>query len=301
MDKLLGLRMFVATVEAKGFSAAARRVGVATSSVTRMVDALEAELGSVLLNRSTRQISVSQAGAAYYNKAKLILAAVAEADAQVADHGDEPVGVLRVSVPVEFGRRVIAPHLGRLLSRYPGLEIDMTLSDEIADLLSQRIDVSVRLGAALLSDDIVSRTIGQFQRWLVASPDYLAAHSMPLQPTDLVHHQCLTFDYGSARQSWVFQGAVEPIDVHVQGRLKSNNADVLREAAVAGAGIALLADWLVRADVSAGRLVRLLADHDVNPDQIRTSINVLFLPNHRGSTRVTAFIHFLEAILANTP
>lgn len=300
MDKLLALKLFVDTVDAKGFSAAARKAGVATSSVTRLVDALEAELGTVLLNRSTRQISLSEAGAAYYARARAILGAVAEADAQVADRGEEPVGLLRVSVPVEFGRRLIAPHLGRLLARHPGLELNLTLSDDIVDLLGERIDVSIRLGNALHNEDIVSRPIGQFQRWLVVSPDYLAAHPLPTVPEDLLQHPCLRFDYGTPQQDWTFQRAGERHSVSVNGRLRSNNADMLREAALSGAGVALLADWLVRADVSSGRLTRLLEDYEANPGQARTSINALYLPNHRRSRRVNAFIDFLEEILRDT-
>ncbi|MGE8499587.1 MAG: LysR family transcriptional regulator [Pseudomonas sp.] len=300
MDKLLALKLFVDTVDAKGFSAAARKAGVATSSVTRLVDALEAELGTVLLNRSTRQISLSEAGAAYYARARAILDAVAEADAQVADRGEEPVGLLRVSVPVEFGRRLIAPHLGRLLARHPGLELNLTLSDDIVDLLGERIDVSIRLGNALHNEDIVSRPIGQFQRWLVVSPDYLATHPLPTVPEDLLQHPCLRFDYGTPQQDWTFQRAGERHSVSVNGRLRSNNADMLREAALSGAGVALLADWLVRADVSSGRLTRLLEDYETNPGQARTSINALYLPNHRGSRRVNAFIDFLEEILRDT-
>lgn len=300
MDKLLAMRMLVETVEAKGFSAAARKLEVATSTVTRLIDSLEFELGCVLLNRSTRQISLTDAGAAYYNQARAILEAVADADAQVNDQGDEPVGVLRVSVPVEFGRRVIAPHLHTLLSRYPQLEINLTLSDEIVDLFSQRIDLSVRLGAALVNDDVVSRSIGHFQRWAIASPEYLAEQPPLENPTDLLHHQCLTFDFGNGRQSWVFQCGNEPLNVAVHGRLRSNNADILRKAALEGCGIALLADWLVKADVAEGRLVRLFAAYQVSPGQVSASINVLYLPNHRMSTRVKVFINFLEEILAKT-
>ncbi|WP_029529350.1 LysR family transcriptional regulator [Pseudomonas sp. S9] len=300
MDKLMAMRMFVETVEAKGFSAAARKVGLATSSVTRMVDSLEADLGSVLLNRSTRQISLTEAGGVYYNSARLILDAVADADAEVADQGDQPVGVLRVCVPVEFGRSVIIPQLHRLLARYPRLEINLTQSDEIIDLFSQRVDLSVRLGAALVNDNVVCRTIGHFQRWAIASPDYLARHSLPIEPADLSQHQCLAFDFGNGKPSWVFEGAEQSISVAVQGRLRSNNAGTLRQAALDGCGIALLADWLVEEDVRAGRLTRLLEDYQVSPGQAQATINVLYLPNHRMSTRVRVFIEFLQQILAET-
>lgn len=170
MDKLLALRMFVGAVEAAGFSAAARQLGVATSSVTRTIDNLEAELGAALLNRSTRRVSVTEAGNAYYQHARDILAAVERADAAVADRGSEPSGQLRISVPVEFGRQIIAPRLLDFLQRYPRIELSMTLTDEVVDLQSERVDVSVRLGSLVVSADVISRTLGHFQRWLALRP-----------------------------------------------------------------------------------------------------------------------------------
>lgn len=157
MDKLLALKMFVETVRCGGYSSAARKLGISTSSVTRQVAGLESELGASLLNRTTRNTSVTVAGQHYFDKVVAILEAIDGADAVVADRGSEAQGRLRVSVPVEFGRRIIAPHLGRLLERHPGLEISLSLSDEVSDLLSEQIDVSVRLGSSVVSDDIVSK------------------------------------------------------------------------------------------------------------------------------------------------
>jgi len=298
MDKLLAMKMFVESVDAKGFSAAARRLDLAPSSVTRMIDALEAQLGAVLINRSTRQVTVTEAGAHYYDQARKILEDVAQADAQIMDRGDQPVGQLRVCLPVEFGRRLIAPHLGELLARYPQLELDVTLSDNLDSLLSGRFDVAIRLGEAGPSDDLVSRTLGHFSRWVVASPDYLARHGVPEMPSDLARHDCLRFSHTAGRQVWTFVQDDQSQLVGIQGRLKSSNADVLREAALGGAGIALLADWLVEADVASGALTRVLAGYDVNPNQSRSAITALYLPNHRGSKRVNAFIQFLESLLA---
>lgn len=297
MDKLLALRMFVEAVDAKGFSAAARKLELAASSVTRMIDALEAELGAVLLNRSTRQITVTEAGASYYQKARKILEDVAEADAQIMDRGDEPVGQLRICVPVEFGRRRIAPHLGRFLARHPRLELDITLSDDLDDLLSGRYDVAIRLGAAAPTEELVCRKIAGFSRWVVASPEYLTAQGQPLEPGDLVEHCCLRFSYANNRQVWTFVRDGQEQQIEVRGRLKSSNADVLREAALAGAGIALLADWLVDVDVSRGTLTRVLSDYQVNPDRTHSAINALYLPNHRGSKRINAFLDFLAEVL----
>ncbi len=297
MDKLLAMKMFTATVDAQGFSAAARRLGVATSSVTRLVDALEAELGSTLLNRSTRQVSLTEAGARYYARARDIFDALEEADASVADRGDEPVGVLRLCLPVEFGRRVIAPHLGTFLARHPSLELDIDMSDRLDDLLDGRYDLSIRLGDPQPNDELVCRQLGRFQRWLVASPDYLARRGALLHPEQLLQHACLRFRYGQKARAWRLQRAHEVLELEVSGPLRSANADLLRETALAGSGIALLADWLVREEVAAGRLQRLLADWQVSPGNANDSINALYLPNPRGSRRVNAFIGFCEGLL----
>lgn len=298
MDKLLAIKAFMATVEARGFSAAARKLGVATSSVSRLVDALEQELGASLFNRSTRQVSLTEAGAGYYQRARDIVEALADADASVADRGEEPVGVLRLCLPVEFGRRVIAPHLGAFLARHPGLELDIDLSDRFDDLLDGRYDLSIRLGEPAPSDELVCRPLGRFQRWLVASPAYLAARAPLQHPQQLADCACLRFRYGQAARPWRLRQAEQTLELNVAGPLRSANADLLREAAIAGSGVALLADWLVRGDVEAGRLHRLFADWEVSPGIASTGINALYLPNHRGSRRVMAFVAFCEALLA---
>ncbi|QUN26287.1 LysR family transcriptional regulator [Cupriavidus sp. KK10] len=296
MDKLLALRVFVETVDAKGFSSAARRLSLATSSVTRMMDSLEEDLGAVLLNRSTRQVTVSAAGAAYYQRARKILDAVAEADAQIADRGDTPVGQLRVSLPVAFGRRCIAPFLGGLLARYPKLELEVTLTDEIVDLLSERIDLSIRLGSAASLDDVVARQIGTFRRKVVASPGYLLRHSLPAAPLDLAGHECLRFSYDVGQQVWTFVRDGEEMQVPVRGNFRSNNSEVLRELVMSEAGIALLPDWLVAEDIQRGNLTSLFDDWSVNPNRATSAISALFLPNQRGSRRIGAFLDFLGEI-----
>ncbi|BBP83672.1 LysR family transcriptional regulator [Pseudomonas sp. Pc102] len=297
MDKLLALKMFVAAVDAKGFSAAARGLGLATSSVTRMVDALEQELGTVLLNRSTRQVTVTEAGAAYYQSARQVLEYLAEADASVTDGGDEPSGPLRVSVPTAFGRRMISPHIGTLLARHPRLELDITLTDEIVDLLGERVDLSIRLGAAAPMDGVVARTLGEFRRHVVASPAYLAERGTPAQPLELAEHDCLRFNYGAARQVWTFQGPEGEVRVPVRGRMRSNNIEVLREVALAGSAVALLPDWLVDDDIAAGRLLSLFPGQRINADDTRSLITALYLPSHRASRRVAAFIAFVGGLL----
>lgn len=296
MDKFLAMKMFVATVDAQGFSAAARRLGLATSSVTRLVDALETALGATLLNRSTRQVSLTEAGARYYECARGIFEALDEADASVADRGEQPVGVLRLCLPVEFGRRVIAPHLGAFLARHPALELDIDLSDRLDDLLDGRYDLSIRLGDPSPNDELVCRQLGRFERWLVASPAYLAGRDTLQHPRQLLEHACLRFRYGQKARPWRLVRGQDSLELDVTGPLRSANADMLRETALAGSGIALLADWLVREDVLAGRLLRLFPDWRASPGTANDNINALYLPNHRGSRRVKAFIDFCESL-----
>ena len=297
MDKLLALRTFVATVRCGGFSAAARQLGLATSSVTRTINALEQELGCVLLNRNTRQVSVSEAGRDYFERALAILDALDEADAAVADKDGEVRGRLAVSVPVEFARRIIAPHLGKLLERHPQLELTLRVTDEVVDLLSERVDLALRLGSSIVSDDVVSQRVGSFRRWLVASPQYLAHISPISHPEALQAHACLQYDYGSPANYWRFEQDGKTLQVPISGRLRSNNADILRQAALDGQGIALLSDWLVRDDVDSGQLQRLLPDYDVAPGPREGTSHLLYLPNPRGSRRIAAFSEFLQELL----
>jgi DNA-binding transcriptional LysR family regulator len=297
MDKLLALKMFVQSVDSKGFSSAARQLNLATSSVTRMIDRLEDDLGAVLLNRSTRQVTLTDVGGVYYLKSRDILSAMADADESVSDRGEVPAGQLRISVPVAFGHRLIAPHIGALLGRYPLFALDMTLSDDIVDLLGERIDLSIRMGSPAAMETVVSRCIGSFRRRVVASAEYLEARGFPDRPMDLMQHECMCFNYGAPQQFWTFSQRGREMRVPVEGQFKSNNAEVLREVVLAGCGVALLPDWLVNDDIDGGRLTSLFDAFVVNPNRASSAISALYLPNHRGSKRINAFIDFLTELL----
>lgn len=300
MDKLLALRAFVEVAETGGFSSAARRLDLATSSVTRSVDSLEKELGTALLNRTTRQVTLSDAGTTYYAKAKKLLDDMADADASVSDRSGEASGPLRVSVPVAFGSRRIAPFLTAFLQKYPKLDLDVRLSDAFVDLVSDRIDVAIRLGQVAPTADVVSRRIGVFARFLVASSEYLDRAGYPESPAALTDHECLRFTYAAEAQVWTFSRDQEEMRVTVTGRLKANSSEVLREAAMDGMGIALLPDWLVAADVQAGTLTRLLPDFEIGPNDTRSVVSAVYLPNQRGSRRVNAFINFVSELANGT-
>lgn len=300
MDKLLAMRWFVEVTDSHGFSAAARRLGVATSSVTRLMDALEADLQTPLMNRSTRQVTLTEAGLLYAEQARAILESVDAMDRHVRDQTGEPNGPLHVSIASALGRVHLAPHLAAFLGQYPHIDLRVELSDDLSDLFNERVDVAIRLGSPSALDALVCQSLGSFKRILVASPTYLAEYGMPMTPDDLSHHACLTYRYGDTVSPWQFSKDGHTLRIDVQSRLKSNSAELLKTVALDGGGIALLAEWLVRDELAAGSLVHLLPQFDAQPGQASSAISALYLPNRRGSRRVKAFLDFWRAEVASS-
>ncbi|MFF7706763.1 LysR substrate-binding domain-containing protein [Pseudomonas sp. NPDC007930] len=296
MDKLMALRMFVATVSGGGFTAAGRSLGTATSTVTRMIGALEADLGTALLYRSTRRITLTESGRQYLERAKAILGAVEAADLAVADRQGPPRGALRVSLPVAFGRAVVLPHVPALLAAHPGLQLCLALADEPPDLLAERVDLCICLGNRAPTDGVVMKPLGRFSCRLVASPEYLARHAPVLIPAHLQRHACLTLEQTGGLQ-WHLAGPQGSELVRVDGPLRSNDPVVLHEAALRGAGIALLPGWMVEADLTQGRLRPVLPAYSAGAGQGQGTVHALFLPNQRASVRVRTFIGLIERAL----
>lgn len=294
MDKLSALRAFAEVAETGGFSKAAKRLQVATSSVTRLVDALELSLGATLLTRSTRQVTLTDAGRVYLEQVSRVLAELVAADDSVADTGGEVVGPLRISMPVTYGRLCLGPHIATFLATYPRITLDLVLSDAYLDLATERIDVAVRIGAPIDQPNQVVRKLGEHHRFVVASHDYVQRMGAPLTPQDLLAHECLLFAYQPGRQRWTFLRNAESERVDIGGRLVVNSSDVLREAVLGGAGIALLPEWLVRDDVSSGQLQRFFEDWKVNPQEETVCVYATYLPNRRHSRKVQALLAFLQ-------
>ena len=298
--KVVGLRAFVAVVEDGGFAKAARRAGMATSSLTRQVDALEEELGVQLFNRSTRAVTLTEAGESYYHQVVRILGDLDEANRSISESEGAPRGLLRVSLPVAFARLHVAPAIPRFMTLCPDIEIDATLTDSVVNLVEDRIDLAIRIGR-LESSSLVARKLAPHRRLLCASQAHLAAHGTPEAPSDLARHNCLTFAYSQGRQSWRFAGAQGEKTVPVKGSLRSNNSEVLREAALGGAGLVLLPSWLIGADVKAGRLQTLLPEWEASPGEAGGAISAVYLPNRRGTRKVRAFIDFLAGHIGAPP
>jgi DNA-binding transcriptional LysR family regulator len=300
MDRFAELKAFCLVVASGGFSPAARQMGVATSSVTRLVDALEARLGAVLLNRSTRSVTLTDTGRSYYEEARRVLEQLDAADDAVAGQGGDVKGVLRVAAPVSFATLHIAPILPELRARYPRLALDLRLSDEAARLVDESIDVAIRIGRIDPDSTLVARRLGSHRRLLCASPAYLASRGTPILPADLAHHDCLQL---AERRLWRMrrlEGEGEDEEITIDAVLQANSADLLRQAALAGVGIAMLAHWLVRDDVAAGRLVPVLPAWEANPGSMDVTLHALYQTNRRGSHKIRAFVDLLAAQLARS-
>ena len=300
MDRFAELKAFCLVAASGGFSPAARQLGVATSSVTRLVDALEARLGAVLLNRSTRSVTLTDTGRSYYEEARRVLEQLDAADDAVAGQGGDVKGVLRVAAPVSFATLHIAPILPELRARYPRLVLDLRLSDEAARLVDESIDVAIRIGRIEPDSTLVARRLGSHRRLLCASPAYLASRGMPILPPDLAHHDCLQL---AERRVWRMrrlEGEGEAEEISIDAVLQANSAELLRQAALAGLGVAMLAHWLVRDDVAAGRLVPVLPAWEANPGPMDVALHALYQTNRRGSHKIRAFVDLLAEHLARS-
>ncbi|NML97114.1 LysR family transcriptional regulator [Paraburkholderia sp. RP-4-7] len=304
MDKLLALNTLLEVADAGGFSKAAQRLGVATSSVTRLMDSLETSLGTALLTRTPRKVSLTDAGIAYVEQVSKVLDDLAEADESVFDSGASPVGALRIAVPSTYSRLRLAPHLAAFLSDNPRVFLDVVVADHFADLALDRIDVAIRIGLPNRDANLIVRKLADNPRYVVASHDYLERSGTPQTPQALNAHECLRVAYGGGyrtRQIWTFrrEAAEEQAEarVEVRGHLLSNSLDILLEAVLAGRGVALLPEWLVAAEIRAGRLMRLFENFDASPHSGDATVYAAYLPNRRHSSKVRALIQFLEARL----
>jgi DNA-binding transcriptional LysR family regulator len=260
MTEIEDLRAFVEVVEAGGFSRAANRLGVSKSIVSRRIARLEAELGARLLSRTTRGISPSEAGLELKARAERILLDLQEAEDAVAQRSGDVAGRLRVSVPLAFGVRHVAPVLAELLARHRRLSIDAVYTDRLVDLIAERFDVAVRIGE-LQDSTLVARRIAPIRAAVVASRGYLAKHGRPKTPEDLAAHECLIYTGARQPQHWRFRSGKRWVSIRVDGRLHSDNGESIATAAIGGLGIAMLPTFLAASAIESRTLEPLLTDY----------------------------------------
>lgn len=309
MDMFAALRAFVGVIDAGGFTAAGRQAGQAASSLTRQVDALEAHLGTRLLNRSTRGLTLTTAGEAYYPRAQAILTELDEAGRALGETADGPVrGLLRVSLPVAFARLHVSPFIPGFMARYPDVELDLEVTDRRASIVEQRIDLAIRLGP-LESSSLIARRLAPHRRVVCASPAYLAARGVPRVPADLADHACLAFAFPDGHRRWQFFRDGQSEAHAVTGPLRAGEVEALKQAAVAGFGLVLMPSWLVGQDVGQGLLRPVLTDwraEIARPAGMPTpegepGIHALCLPGRRNAPKVRAFVDYLASAYGAPP
>lgn len=294
MDTLDAMRVFVAVVEHAGFSAAADALDRSTASVTRQVAALEQRLGTRLLNRTTRRVSLSSAGAAYYQRALQLLGELDELEAGIRAQALAPSGLLRINAPVSFGIARLGPLLAGYHARHPQVKLDLTLNDRLVDIVEEGYDLAIRV-TRQPAPNLIARKLADAQVLACAAPDYLARAGTPATPSDLADHTCLTYSYWAGGDEWQLQGpGGTRASVRVGGDLRANNGDVLREAALAGMGIVLQPDFLVGDDLAAGRLLRVLPDWQVPA----IGVYAVYASRSHLAPKVRSFIDWLVEALA---
>jgi len=296
------MKLFAEVIDCGSFSAAGRRFGLAASSVSRQVGALEDALRARLINRSTRKLSLTEAGRLYHERARQILADVEDANRSVSHLEAVPRGLLRVNGPTVFGRLHIAPHLPTFLELYPEINIDLTLTDHFVDVIEEGADIVVRIGG-LSDSSLFARRLAPNRRILCASPEYLRRHGRPQTPAELANHTCLVYKLYSTMATWHIRcgksNAKE--EVQVSGRLAANNSEALHAAVLGGVGIGLLPMWLVGQDLQSGRLERVLPTLEADLTKDETSIHAIYPHKRLLSAKVRAFVDFLVETYTPTP
>jgi DNA-binding transcriptional LysR family regulator len=289
MDRLAAIEAFVRVAECGSFSKAAERLHASKSVVSRQVGALEAELGARLLHRTTRALTLTEAGRSYFEQAARILADLAEANASVGQLQAAPRGRLRVSAPMSFGFLHLAPAVPDFLDRHRDVEIELAMNDRYVDLVDEGFDMAVRIGK-LEDSSLVARKLAPARRAICAAPAYLQARGTPASPDDLKTHECLCYSNVGLAQEWRFvRPDGRPWPVEVRGRLHTNNGDALRAAALRGFGLAVLPSFLAGRDFQSGALVSVL-DAFMPQDSAVYAV----YPHARHLTpKVRAFVDFL--------
>lgn len=297
---IASLRLFVDVVRRGSFAAAARDHDLAPSSVSRAIEGLENDLATRLFQRTTRRLTLTEAGASYFDRVAPLVEQLQDARAATADVGQEPHGTLRVTASVSFGQKCILPILPQLLRGHPKLSVDLVLTDAVVDLVAERIDVAVRLGQ-LPDSSLVAHKLADMPYVICASPDYLRRRGRPKRPAEIVDHDCLLFPFGGFRTRWTFvDHAGRKQSVPVAGRVVISSAMALQECARNGMGIALLSRWLTDDDVARGRLVDVFPGHKVTATDFKSAAWLVYPSRAYVPQKVRVFADALQKHMKGT-
>ena len=297
MDRFTGMAVFAKVVEAASFAAAARYFDMSPAMVSKHIQTLEARLGARLLNRTTRRVSPTEVGQDYYERCLRILSDLEEAEQAAGDLQSAPRGLLRVTAPVSHGTHCLAPLIADYLKIYPEVSIDLSLDDHYVDLIEKRFDLAIRIGT-LADSSLIARKLGSLSVVACASPAYLQSKGTPQTPHDLIEHNCLVYNFGSAHGAWHFLDKDGKEDaIRVSGRFMASSPDALRTLALKDVGIVLAPDRLVDNDLASGRLVHLLPDYRTE----ETAVQAVYPHSQCLSAKTRTFIDFLTTHFTTAP
>tara|TARA_R110002072_G_scaffold303136_1_gene495267 strand:- start:34670 stop:35593 length:924 start_codon:yes stop_codon:yes gene_type:complete len=297
MNSLTDISVFVQVVESGSFTAAAERLSLSKSVISKYVTRLEDRLGARLMNRTTRRLSLTDVGRVFYERSERGLQELAEAELEVSRLQGKPRGTLRINAPMSFGVLHIAPAMPAFLKRYPELSVDISFDDRKVDVIEGGFDVSVRI-SEMGDSSLVARRLGPCRHVVVASPAYFEQHGMPRTPEDLERHNVITYQYQESAREWEFGLSGEkPVLVRIHGSMQMNNSLALREAVLNGAGIVRVPTFVVGEDIRTGRLQPVLTNYSL-PE---VSIYAVFAQRKHLSPKVVAFVEFMRERISDTP
>jgi len=286
------MAVFARVVESNSFTGAARRLGMSKAAVSKQVSKLEERLGARLLNRTTRRLSLTEVGAAFYERCARIVAEAEDAELAVTRLNATPRGTLKIDAPVNFGMQYLAPLLPPFMLRNPELRVDVNFNDSFVDLIEEGCDLAVRIGQ-LPDSSLVARKLAETKSVICAAPSYWDRNGRPSHPAELADHDCFAYSYLATGNEWRLQGPEGPVSVRVSGSLGANNGDVLRQAAVAGLGVVAMPVFMACDDLRSGRLEPVLRDWEP-PTR---GIHAVYPHNRHLSAKVRAFIdHLVDAL-----
>lgn len=289
---LVALKAFVSVVETGGFNRAADQLRASSAAVSRRISGLESALGVKLLNRTTRQIDLTEAGKEFYADVVRILESLEEAEEKIQTGRETIKGNLRIAAPLSFGIGRIAPILPAFMKQHPELKVHLQLDDRFTDLVAEGVDVALRIGA-LTDSTLVATRLASIPRVFCASTEYLAVHGEPNKPEDLRRHNCLHYSLLSSRENWSFNTAGRTYDIEISGSLTTNNGDILKEAAIQGLGVTMAPTFIVEDALQDGRLRIILEDY--SPEAF--GLYAVRPSRHFTPARVRAMIEYLRVQL----
>ena len=287
MENLTSMAIFAKVVDENSFSAAAIRLGLAKSTVSKSVSRLERRLGAQLLNRTTRRLSLTEAGVGFYEACARIVSEAESAEAEIGLLSAAPRGMLKVNASMVFGTRHIAPAIAEFTGDHPEIHLDLTLTDQYVDLIEGGYDLAIRIGS-MADSSLIARKLAPCRFVLCAAPGYLADHGRPSRLDGLAGHVCLRYSYQSTQDSWRLAGPDGERTVRVAGPFRANNGDALKTAAVSGLGIMYAPTFLVAEDVRAGRLEIVLEQYDW-----KSGVYAIYPETRLLSAKARAFVEFL--------